>query len=159
MQNTVIQYATIENLNLDPKNPRLGRDSITANLNEAELLKIMSTWALPELATSFLESGFFPQEALVVVEEATNKQGKQLVVIEGNRRLATLKLLYAAANGNATSKLWQELAVSLSPTDELFTRVPFIAVPSRKAVSAYLGFRHVSGIKEWRPAEKARDLR
>ena len=154
MPNTVIEFTSIEELNLDPKNPRLGRDNIAANLSEVELMKVMGAWALPELATSFLESGFFPQEALIVVNEKINKNSC-LVVIEGNRRLATLKFLYSASKGENSSKPWKELAQGLKPTDPLFTQIPYIKVDNRKDVSAYLGFRHVSGIKEWRPAEKA----
>jgi hypothetical protein len=33
--------------------------------------------------------------------------------------------------------------------------VPYVKAGSRNEVQAYLGFRHVSGIKEWPPAEKA----
>jgi hypothetical protein len=154
MRSTTIQYSSVTDLYLDSKNPRLGREAINANLNESELLKIMGGWSLPELATSFLESGFFPQEALIVINESTNS-GNKLIAIEGNRRLATIKLLFAAANGEATSKPWAELAEGLQPTNELFTHIPYIVEANRKDVSAYLGFRHVSGIKEWRPAEKA----
>jgi hypothetical protein len=39
--------------------------------------------------------------------------------------------------------------------DDLFTKVPILRVDSRADVDAFLGFRHVTGIMEWRPAEKA----
>ena len=39
--------------------------------------------------------------------------------------------------------------------DDLFAQVPFIRLKSRGEVDAFLGFRHVTGIKEWAPPEKA----
>ncbi len=38
---------------------------------------------------------------------------------------------------------------------KLFERIPYILVDSRDDVRAFLGYRHVTGIKEWNPAEKA----
>lgn len=37
----------------------------------------------------------------------------------------------------------------------MLENVPYILADSRKDVQAYLGFRHVTGIKQWDPAEKA----
>lgn len=149
-----IKYADIQQLNLDPKNPRLGRRVASDNLKQDVILDEMSDWTLEELAVSFLESGFWPQESLLVVEEDLYSS-KQLVVIEGNRRLAALKLLHKTINGELKSKKWIDLVGSRDIPEELFEQIPYILVPSRKEVSAYLGFRHVTGIKEWNPAEKA----
>jgi hypothetical protein len=112
----------------------------------------MKDWTLDELAVSFAESGFWPQEALIVVKE-TIYGSEQLVVVEGNRRLASLKMLKAAADGSPPNRTWAEIA---RPLDKgFFDSIPYILVESRDKVSAYLGFRHVTGIKEWKPAEKA----
>jgi hypothetical protein len=85
-----LEHASIDELNLDSKNPRLGRHIIEKHLKQPELLKVMSAWNLDELALSFLENGqFWTQEALICVKEQL--QGRQrLVVVEGNRRLAAL---------------------------------------------------------------------
>ena len=37
----------------------------------------------------------------------------------------------------------------------MFTELPYFVAESRDDIAAYLGFRHVTGIKEWPPAEKA----
>jgi len=151
---TEIQYAHIEQLFLDPLNPRLGRNVASAKLTQPKVMIQMQDWALDELAVSFLESGYWPQEALLVVKELID--GKQsLVVIEGNRRLAALKQLKVAIDGKATSSRWKDIARSGKAPANLFNRVPYILIDSRKDVQAFLGFRHVTGIKEWRPAEKA----
>ena len=149
-----IQYASLDELYLDPENPRLGREHTGKDVKQPRVLDLMKDWALEELAISFLESGFWPQEALIVVEEELYGK-KRLVVIEGNRRLAALKLLDAAYEGRATSSKWAEVAKSKRPSKTLFSAIPYIQVDSKKDVEAFLGFRHVTGIKEWRPAEKA----
>src|ERR1039458_6246077 len=149
-----IEYSELSDLYLDASNPRLGRQNTERQLSQEQVLDAMKDWTLNELALSFLESGFWPQEALLVVEELLNGQ-KRRVVIEGNRRLAALKLLKLAFDGRPDSKMWRELVVQRKPPKDLFSEVPFIRVGSRKDVIAFLGFRHVTGIKEWNPAEKA----
>jgi hypothetical protein len=151
---TEIQYGRVEDLYLDPKNIRLGRRNTEKNLTQAQILDLMRDWTLDELAVSFVESGFWTHEALFVVQEQVGGQPR-LVVIEGNRRLAALKLLHQAVTDKALSKMWSDIAQGLKPTDKLFTKVPYIVVESRQKIEAFLGFRHVTGIKEWPPAEKA----
>ena len=149
-----IIYVKLDTLFLDPTNPRLGRDNAGPKTTQTKVLELMENWNLEELAVSFRESGFWPQEALLVVEDQLYAK-QSLVVVEGNRRLAALKLLKDAAEGNNSSKKWQELAAGLKPDSALFNEVPILMADSRKDVEAFLGFRHVTGIMEWNPAEKA----
>lgn len=150
-----IKFANIDELYLDPQNPRLGREATVQTLPQEKILELMQNWALDELAISFVENGFWVQEALIVVNE--EQQGsKRLIVVEGNRRLAALKLLHQAKSGASVSRKWREIAASTSSEAmEQLTQIPYLLADSRKDVQAYLGFRHVSGIKEWAPAEKA----
>lgn len=149
-----IEYAPSDELFLDPANPRLGRRVASENLSQGDILEVMKDWTPEELATSFLESGFWPQEALIVVEEERYGANK-LVVIEGNRRLAAIKLLKLAKDGEPISPKWREIAASGELQAGFFDAIPYIKVENRAKVSAYLGYRHVTGIKEWKPAEKA----
>ena len=150
-----IQFAKLKELYLDPKNPRLGRHAVQEGLSQDQILDKMKDWTLEEIAVSFAESGFWTQEALVVVDEQISG-AKKKVVIEGNRRLATLKLLASARAGHPLNDTWKEIAKSI-PEDawNKLLEVPYVQADSRAEVSAYLGFRHVTGIKEWQPAEKA----
>ena len=142
---------SVSSLQLDSLNPRLGRHLNNERPGQGEILEAMEDWKLDELAISFIESGFWPQEALVVIKEC----GKQ-VVLEGNRRLAALKLLHKAAEGAPSSAKWKNIAQAASKEQiEKLRSVPCIFVSARRNVQAYLGFRHVTGIKEWAPAEKA----
>lgn len=145
-----IEYASIEELKLDGRNPRLGRENIRKRLNQDQILDVMKDWSLEELAVSFLETGYWPQEALIVV-----RQNGDLLVVEGNRRLAALQLLKDAAGGNAISRKWEGFVRDVPPEKSLFESIPYIEADERDDINAFLGFRHVTGIKEWHPAEKA----
>ena len=149
-----IKYAKLKQLHLDGNNPRLGRQNTNRELSESRILDLMKDWALEELGLSFLESGFWPQEPLIVVKETMSGE-ERLVVVEGNRRLAALKLLKLAFDGKPSSKKWQELAAKRKAPAGLFESIPYLMVDSRKDLIAFLGFRHVTGIKEWNPGEKA----
>lgn len=152
---TKINYAKLDELCLDPMNPRLGRNKTGTDTPQDKILELMGDWALEELAISFLESGgFWTQEALLVVRENLYDKPR-LVVVEGNRRLAALMYLDNARNGKADSPKWEKIAQIAEPTTDLFTKIPYILVGSRQEIESFLGFRHVTGIKEWRPAEKA----
>jgi len=153
--NTEIQYGSIvDDLNLDPLNPRLGRENTGNNVSQEKVLSMMQDWTLEELAVSFVENGFWPQEALIIVKEKL--YGSIInVVVEGNRRLAALRLLALAVSGKAISRKWEEIIANKKIPRTLFTKVPYLIASSRDEVDAFLGFRHVTGIKEWRPAEKA----
>ncbi len=139
---------------LDPKNPRLGREFVASKPTQAEILERMSEWALKELAVSFIENGFWTQEALVATTEVY-KNRERLVIIEGNRRLAALKMLKAAFKDDKHQ--WAELIIDVDEKHlkKLWNEIPYVLADNRDEVQSYLGFRHVSGIKEWAPAEKA----
>ena len=157
---TELQYAALDELYLDAKNPRLGRYQANADLSQEEILDLMRNWVLDELAVSYLESGFWTHEALLVVEEEVDgKLG--FVVVEGNRRLAALIYLQQTVNGNPISKKWDSLVENLDEDKleelkELFRHIPYIQIDSRQEVESFLGFRHVTGIKQWPPEQKAR---
>lgn len=157
-QMPVIKTESPENLFLDPQNPRLGRHNIEKGLTQDEILNVMKDWTLEELAVSFLESGFWPQEALIVVRDAIpGKKGQVLVVVEGNRRLAALKMIGKARTKEKNiSNRWVEIIKGYKAADfDRLEQIPYILKKSRDEVRAYIGYRHVTGIKEWNPAEKA----
>lgn len=148
-------YAKLDDLYLDPLNPRLGRSNTGPNVKQETLLKLMEDWKLDELAVSFLESGaFWVQESLLVIEEPLYGKVRK-VVLEGNRRLAALNYLRDAFAGKPASRKWKDMVEGVKPPPQLFDEIPFLLVDHRKDIEAFLGFRHVTGIEEWRPAEKA----
>jgi hypothetical protein len=117
-----IRTLALRELNLDPRNPRLGLRNSEAELPQDAILEMMEDWALEELAISFLESGYWPQEALLVVREPIyGAEGN--IVVEGNRRLAALILLYRAFHGRAAGRKWAELVEGRSEPVGLFENI------------------------------------
>ena len=160
---TELHYAALDDLYLDPKNPRLGRHYANANSSQEDILDVMNEWTLDELAISYIENiengGFWTHEALLVIKEELYGE-QRFVVVEGNRRLAALIYLQRAVNGEKVSRRWQSLVENLKKDafekfEKLFSHIPYIQADSRQDIEAFLGFRHVTGIKQWNPEEKA----
>ena len=152
--NAEIQYAPLSDIHLDARNPRLARAARERGLSPEEVYEEMRNWSLDELATSFLESGFWPHEAVLCVMEQIDGEDRRIVV-EGNRRIAALMRLQRTYDGLEQSRSWRELIHGTERSGRLFDRVPYILLESRAEIDAFLGFRHVTGIKEWAPPEKA----
>ena len=133
-------------LRLDSNNPRLqqaGRDA-----DQDELLAILwREYSVDEVAMSIAENGFFPHEPLFVAEE-----DGQLVVIEGNRRLAAVRLLCDA-------ELRERLRVTNLPLVSADQRRELESLPvircNREDVWQYVGFKHVNGPQVWNSLAKA----
>ena len=152
---TELQYAKLDDLYLDPKNPRLGRHHVNAGLSQEEVLDLMRDWVLDELAVSYLESGFWTHEALLVIKEELDGK-RRLVVADGNRRLAALIYLRRAINGEWVSKKWNLLVENRDVPEELFNEIPYIQINSRQEIESFMGFHHdATGIKQWAPEQKA----
>ncbi len=142
-----ITYVEVSQLLLDEKNPRL--PSSVDRTQQSMLDYIADTTAIEELMDAIAENGFFPGEPLIVVK---NKNGTYTVV-EGNRRLTAVKLLQDPANCSKPGIRMWEIA-NRAKYKPCF--VPIVESPNRTEVLPYLGFRHITGIKQWEPLAKAR---
>lgn len=168
-------YVNAINLHLDPLNPRLPED--IQNKEEEEICyALYRFFDIEELAYSMAENGYFDEEPLVAIPytlptEFHNVSGNELmhnveyikfiknpatqfIVVEGNRRLSTIKLLLS-------DELKKRLKITLIPEikDNIIqdiSNLPVIIYPNRTEVLPYLGVRHISGIKKWEPYAKAR---
>jgi hypothetical protein len=157
-----IHEGDVDALLLDPLNPRLRRAPGEPLLSQPDLLRAMVAWELDELIVSYAESGFWKHEPLIVVEEHEKTHDGD-VVVEGNRRVAALKCLRAYLRGEPVpsrriTRVIEEALADADPLDansSIFTEVPFVRYASRRDIDAYLGFRHVTGVKQWEPQEKA----
>ena len=146
-----MQRIPVSDLLLDGENPRLPEKLHRAS--PSDLVKFLyEEGVLEELARSYLDNGFFQHEPLIVL--LTGKQGKYTVV-EGNRRLAALKILHKAPEADDISFL------DIDPTPaqlEELEEIPCFPVSDRDEIHAYIGFRHIGGLKTWPPEAKARYL-
>jgi hypothetical protein len=137
----------IEDLHLDPDNPRLPEELHGAS--QDRLVKyLFDTAVLEELARSFANNGFFEHEPLIIVKGT--KGG--YVVVEGNRRLATLMILHRRPEAG---DLRFDVEIDDAQLKSL-REVPCFQVQGQDEVHKFLGFRHIGGIKKWSPEAKAR---
>ncbi len=147
------EYRRVADLTLDPSNFRLPQGTELSD-EHALCAFIESRYDLTELANSMIRDGYRPEEPLIAVEEED-----QLVVVEGNRRLSTLKLLtdseFRDALSDSRQKSWDPLADEAEAAQDL-AEVPVVLYGDRTEVEGSLGFRHVSGIAPWSAESKAR---
>jgi hypothetical protein len=144
-----IVWRPVGQLDLDKDNPRI---AVSPTISQPELIDYMyRNEALQELAASLARNGFFAEEPLVIVPAS---QSPRFVVIEGNRRVATLKILLDETNRERLRiKDWPVLSAEQIRRVE---QVPTVIYESRADVLPYLGFRHITGNKTWEPLAKAR---
>ena len=141
----------LTDLELDSQNPRLPKS--LKGSSESEIIHFMLLDAsLVELMLAIGKNGYFPGEQLLVTPIEKSSKYR---VIEGNRRLTAVKLLnnpeLATIQKGKVSKVIEE--TSERPKD-----IPCLIFDSEDEIHNYLGYRHITGIKEWKLTEKARYL-
>ena len=147
-----IEHIDVENLLLDPDNPRLPED--LQGGKQTEILRhIARHEAVEDLMAAIGRNGYFQGEPLVVYRNAADPKGKWRV-IEGNRRLASVKLLLNPALYSERPSL-KEIA-NESPAKNKPSSLPVVKVEKREDSLPYLGSRHIVGVKAWEPLPKAR---
>ena len=138
---------------LNDHNPRLpeylhgkGEDKIIEHmLLEESTLKLMQAIG---------NKGFFKGEHLLVAESCNEK----FKVIEGNRRLASVKLLnnpqLATAQEGLVKRINKEADKEIIPIDGL----PCVVFKKDEDIHDYLGYKHITGIQLWNLKQKAKYL-
>ncbi len=162
-------YKSHEILFLDALNPRLPSE-IQGKSAEEVLEALRKYFYLDELASSMAKNGYFDEEPLVgipknlppefqdldydALKENVNYNNfleaanTQFTIVEGNRRLATVKLLL-----RGTVNSFPQLSVEIRQD---ISNLPVVIYPKRKDVISYLGARHIIGVKKWDAYAKAR---
>ncbi|TAJ75995.1 MAG: hypothetical protein EPO42_13620 [Gallionellaceae bacterium] len=164
----------LDRLHLDVKNPRLPEEAQNKPEDDV-LIHLFDHFDLEEISDSMVRNGYFDEEPLVAVPKTLPKHLKsksidhnspafieyienedtEFVVAEGNRRLATAKLLTDAGLRRSlkVAKSWP------TPSEEVaddLSILPVIIYKERKDVLPYLGVRHITGNKKWDSYAKAR---
>lgn len=149
LANTVT-FEKLEELHPDPQNPRL-RHEQRGKLTDDELLVfIASSYEPIVVAESIARHGFFGSEPLVITKEAD-----RWIVLEGNRRLTALLGLARPdlrARFDAPDD-WDELAGRRAIPLDL--DIPVLVADERVDADAVIGFRHISGVEQWKPLQRA----
>lgn len=142
-----IEFLKADSLHFDHANPRLAEFGIESSDSEEHILQILwDAMDVLELVQSISASGFFPHEALIVARE----NGKD-IVIEGNRRLAAVKVL---RNPQIAQKQGWQIPVITDSARKQLAELPVIRA-SREEAWRFLGFKHVNGPAKWGSYAKA----
>ncbi|QKW29147.1 hypothetical protein HUT11_25835 [Streptomyces seoulensis] len=144
---------SVGSLTLDESNPRHANK--TASLQESiDALLRDTPDKLIKLARDIAKNGLNPTELPIVVIE-----GGKPIVLEGNRRLAAVKLL---RNPNlASDEKHRRQLVAIARGVELPRRVTCIVVENRLQASHWIKLRHTGenggvGVLRWNPVEVGR---
>jgi ParB-like chromosome segregation protein Spo0J len=131
-----LTYIKLQDLRFDPTNPRI-IESLGESPSQESIQRLLLGGEMKarELIPSFVENGYLIYEPLIV-----RPNRGVYIVVEGNRRLAALKLM----------------AESDDPEEKgAFTRHNLNEIPciifdgDDKELLAYLGLRHLSKTKDW----------
>jgi len=142
----------VGSLLLDHLNPRLPEELMGHGSQSALFMHLAENDALEEIAESMLDNGFFEHEPLIGWRDSD--QGNQVVIVEGNRRLAALSWILGLDRTAGKDLPYETTAAQVARLRE----VPVYEVGSRTEVGRFLGYRHISGLKPWRSDAKARYL-
>jgi hypothetical protein len=142
---------------LDPDNPRLP-PSVTPRSQDSLVALLATDYSLLEIGQSIADNGFFEEEPLAAIREG--RATPPYTVIEGNRRLAALKLLSDdSLRRRLSGRLKAEMAEWRKLGDGMRARVedvPVVMYERREQLLTFMGFRHITGVQPWEPLAKAR---
>ena len=145
------QTAQVETalLRFDPLNPRYSSNAGLPYDNDAQIVTFLyESSDLGELLQSISTSGYVDIEPLIVMGHL-----EDLIVLEGNRRLAALRLLTDPA-------LASSCGITPPPTtpgkEDTFLTVSVYRVEHRNDARDFIGFKHINGAHRWDSIAKAR---
>jgi len=142
-----IKPILVKTLHFDWQNPRLAEYGISKETKDEEILSILwKAMDVRELVQSIAASGYFPHEPLIVAKE----DGKN-TVIEGNRRLAAVKVLL---NPELAEENGWEIPTLTADARKQLEQLPAI-ISNHRDSWRYLGFKHVNGPAKWSSYAKA----
>ncbi|MGB4117394.1 MAG: hypothetical protein WBK51_12705 [Polaromonas sp.] len=142
----------IELLNLDLDNPRLQTGSDLAASSETEVIESLSQIAaLDELVTSICTNTYLNLEPLIVIG---SKDAGPFKVLEGNRRLAAIKLIL---NPDLAEDLGVKVPSKISKKVlDSFSEVLVNRVARVEDAREFIGFKHINGPQRWDAYAKAK---
>ena len=143
----------VEWLVLDRQNPRLISGD-GAEDDAAIIAHLYRREALDELLQSIAANGYLDIEPLIVLRD-----DERLVVLEGNRRLAAVRLFREPGLVHAISeRIGLRIGVPEISDQHQATldRLSVYRVARREDARAFIGFKHINGAAKWGSYAKAR---
>jgi hypothetical protein len=150
----IAEPVALSRLRLDADNPRFGGTQAGLNDQTAVLDHIIASYGIDDVLSSLAVNGYFKAEPLV-----GRRSGDDIVIIEGNRRLAACLVL--SGDGRARNQ-----SAKASPYRDLWIRhgckaidplpvIVFDAAENDSELLSYLGVRHISASTPWDSYAKA----
>jgi hypothetical protein len=137
-----------ELLDFDPANPRLVEDGIKNPTDSQVILALADTADLAEVVESVAANGYIDIEPIIA-----QRMGNRWRVLEGNRRLAAIRILQKPALAKGTGISVPEISAENLKT---LKEVTVYAVTSPDQAREYIGFKHINGPHKWDAIAKAR---
>ncbi len=138
---------SVEKLILDSLNPRLSERDTSGGQDEIVRM-LWREMAVDEIAWSIANNGYFEHEPLI----AEKLEEGKFLVIEGNRRLAAVRLLL-------DDKLRRKVGAKDLPKIDAKRKKEISSLPvvesKRSTIWPYVGFKHVNGPQPWESYSKA----
>ncbi|MDE0197373.1 MAG: ParB N-terminal domain-containing protein [Caldilineaceae bacterium] len=149
----IVTKVPVQRLALDRLNPRLFLSG--GEPNEVEIIaRLYRSEDLSELLQSIAANGYLDIEPLVVLKEE-----ESLTVLEGNRRLAAIRL-FEEHDLPVQIRRQTGLRVTIPSLPEEFRstlqEVSVYRVESREDARAFIGFKHINGAARWESYAKAK---
>lgn len=144
-----IRPYAVNRLRLDPLNPRLAT-GVKRPTQQELIADLLVHEDVLDLVRDIARLGYFPNELLVAIRDGSNT-----IVVEGNRRLAALKLLLnpELAPESFEKRVRQYADRVQGPTE----KVPVVVAPSRAAAVPLIIARHKGqAVKAWTTIMQAR---
>ena len=140
------QKVKITDLFLDPENIRLQVE--VKSSQEALINDLFFNENAMQVLESIATDGFFPDEVPVVV-----KEDKKFTVIDGNRRVAALKVLARPEIVPSKEVSIKEIVKKTNPS---IGEVEVVVAPDRDSVRHFLASKHTQNTRRpWRPLRQA----
>jgi hypothetical protein len=138
----------IGHLHFDPENPRFAEELHS----QQEIFRfLVDDIGVEDLLSSMAASGVIEGDPMIA--RSAEREGEYFVV-EGNRRLAALKLLNGARIGDGkTEPAVPEISAEIKET---LRQVNVQLGWDPDKLEAYLGYKHVTSAREWPPEAKAK---
>ena len=147
MDTSEITLMKVSDLAFDLRNPRLSEFDLPDNTTGIDVIQALwEKMDVKEVMMSIAASGFFPHEPLIVSQE-----DEKNIVIEGNRRLAAVKVLLNPSLVEGAVELPSITEAAKKAIQELPT-----VRGTREKAWRYLGFKHVNGPAKWSSYAKSR---
>jgi hypothetical protein len=137
-----------ELLDFDPANPRLFEDGIKNPTESQIILALADTADLAEVVESVAANGYIDIEPIIA-----QQVGDRWRVLEGNRRLAAIRIFQKPALAKGTGISVPEISAENLKT---LKEVTVYAVANPDQAREYIGFKHINGPHKWDAIAKGR---